>query len=72
MDILLLLSGLTAAEATVYTGMVAVIHAHDVHEDHVTRLNEAVGAQMGVRMRAITTSDLNVMDPLCAESMHLI
>ena len=43
-DILLLLSGLAAAEATVYTGVVAVIHAHDIHEDHVTRLNEAVGA----------------------------
>src|SRR5262245_60856774 len=53
-NVLLFLSGLAAAEASVNAGVITVVHADDVHEDHVAGLNQPVRAEVGMRMGAVS------------------
>jgi hypothetical protein len=42
MRIYLLLRWRTNREAAVYAGVIAVVQAHDVHEDDIARLQQAI------------------------------
>ena len=63
-----MLIGLTANEGAVVAGAVAIERVHDVEEDHVTRLDEAIGK--GVRMwsAAFSRHRVDALYPLGAHA----
>ena len=62
----------TDSEAAVHAGVIAVIQAHNIHEDDVAGLQQPVRTQVRVRVGAIARCDLHIVNPLRAEAMHFM